>query len=209
MSVSKTPTYMPSGDAATDISNSTLSPESPKKRFKAKNPPSVRTKMSPGKENKPTEPLPQSHSSPTLRATARQPMSEQEALQFIVDDFQSAIRDQNWAELGDLIDHYSHRGFHFAISEDKNHPALKKMREESVIQVLKTNSSLSDEQMNVALDLLIMGADWNATDKNGVSVLNILRKNMTNEVLTLITDEYPNFRHLFIDRDGLMIPPKS
>ena len=83
------------------------------------------------------------------------------------------------------------------------------MREESVIQVLKTNSSLSDEQMNVALDLLIMGADWNTTDKNGVSVLNILRKNMTNEVLTLITDEYPNFRHLFIDRDGLMIPPKS
>ncbi|MFY7955507.1 MAG: hypothetical protein ACOVN8_05050, partial [Burkholderiaceae bacterium] len=93
MSVSKTPTYMPSGDAATDISNSTLSPESPKKRFKAKNPPSVRTKMSLGKENKPTEPLPQSHSSPMLRTTARQPMSEQEALQFIVDDFQSAIRD--------------------------------------------------------------------------------------------------------------------
>ena len=165
--------------------------------------------MSLGKENKPTEPLPQSHSSPTLRTTARQPMSEQEALQFIVDDFQSAIRDQNWAELGDLVDHYSHRGFHFSISEDKNHPALKKMREESVIQVLKTNSSLSDEQMNAALDLLIMGADWNATDKNGVSVLNILRRNMTNEVLTLIIDEYPNFRHLFIDRDGQLIPPKS
>ena len=83
------------------------------------------------------------------------------------------------------------------------------MREESAIQVLTANSAVSDEQINAALDLLSMGADWNAQDKNGDSVHNIIKKNITNEVLTLINDEYPSFKHLFIDRDGRLIPPKS
>ena len=209
MSVPKPPAYMPSGDTTTGLSKSTLSTELTTKRSKTRKPPSVRTKEHLGKENKLPGPLLNSHTPPIVSTITRHTRPDRDSLQMIVDDFQSAIQTQNWDELGNLIDHYSHAGLHFGISDARNHPALKKMREESAIQVLTANSTVSDEQMNAALDLLSMGADWNTKDKNGTSVLNIIRKNLTNEVLTLITDEYPSFKHLFIDRDGRLIPPKS
>lgn len=209
MSVPKPPAYMPGGDAATGPSDSTLSTGLTTKRSKTRKPPSVRTKEHVGKENRLPGPLLNSHTPPIISTSTRHARPERDGLQLIVDDFQSAIQTQNWDELDNLIEHYSHAGLHFGIGDAQNHPALKKMREESAIQVLTANSAISDQQMNAALDLLSMGADWNARDKNGASVLNILRKNMTNEVLTLITEEYPSFKHLFIDREGRRIAPKS
>lgn len=209
MSVPKTQSQTPVRDTAIDSTNSTPSPEMTPRRSKTRKPPSVRTKERLGKENKPVGPLPQLHTPPTVSTVAGQVGPEQDTLQLIVNDFQSAIQTRNWEGLGSLVEHYSYRGLHFEYDDNSNHPALKKMRDESAIQVLTANSYVSDEQMNAALDLLVMGADWNAQDKTGTTVLNILRKNMTTQILTLIVDEYPRFKHLFIDRDGQLIPPKS
>lgn len=209
MSVPKTQTQTPVRDTAIDSTNSTPSPEMTQRWSKTRKPPSVRTKERLGKENKPVGPLPQLHTPPTVSTMARRVSHEQDTLELIVNDFQSAIQNQDWEELGNLVDHYSHAGLHFEYDDNKNHPALQKMRKESVLQVLTASSYVSDEQMNSALDLLVMGADWNAQDKTGTTVLNILRKNMTTQILTLIVDEYPRFKHLFIDRDGRLIPPKS
>lgn len=209
MSVSKTSAQLPAGNTTIDSSTSTLPPEPATKHSKIRKPPSVQTKKRKGKESKLPDHVLLPHTPPRISTITRPTRPERDVLQLIVDDFQSAIHAQDWEELGNLIEHYSHRGLNFEHNEDKNHSAVKKMREESVIQILTANSFVSGEQMNAALDLLSMGADWNAKDKNGASVLNILRKNMTDEVLSLITNEYPTFKHLFIDRDGRLIAPKS
>ena len=209
MSLSKTPAQLPAGNTPIDLSTSTLSPEPATKHSKTRKPPSVRTKKLTGKENKLPDYVLLPHTPPRVSTITRPTRPERDGLQLIVDDFQSAIHAQDWEELGNLIDHYSNRGLHFELNDNKDHSAVKKMREESVLQVLTANRYVSDEQMNAALDLLSMGADWNAKDKNGTSVLNILRKNMTDEVLTLITDEYPSLKRLFIDKDGRLIAPTS
>ena len=63
--------------------------------------------------------------------------------------------------------------------------------------------------MSLALDLLNMGADWNALDADGTSVLNILRGYVDEELRADIGEQFPHFRHLFFDREGRPIQGKE
>ena len=121
-------------------------------------------------------------------------------------DFKLAIEEKNWDRLGDLIERYSHAGFAFHMLPWANYPEVKQMIKSSAISVLTAESPLDHLHLNLALDLLNMGADWNAKDRNGLSVLNIFRKEVDDYFVDFIMRDYPNFKHLFIDRDGRRIP---
>ncbi len=54
-----------------------------------------------------------------------------------------------------------------------------------------------------------MGADWNAIDADGNSVLNILREYVDEELRADIGEQFPHFRHLFFDREGRPIQGKE
>ncbi len=115
---------------------------------------------------------------------------------------QSAILDSNWDKLGDLIERISDPQQGLNLRSLLHHPAVKQTLDMAAIDVLTAMTPPTDEQLSLALDLLDIGANWNAEDAHGNSVLTILRKNMDDDRLQFTIHNYPNFKHLFVDREG-------
>ncbi len=178
------------------------------KRAKTRIPAKVRERRLQGKENIPLQSGRMSTSNPTLvsRSTSEEPLPDY--LKVLMDTVQSAIRDRDWNRLGNLIEGISHPETGLDLPSLADHPAVKKTLKECAIDVLTAQIPPSDEQLSLTLDLLDIGADWNAKDAQGDSVLRILRRYADDTVLAFIRDEHPRFKHLFIDREGRPINPE-
>ncbi len=174
------------------------------KRAKTRAPASVRIREQRGKENLHQGiGLPvQAHTSPILSAVKKSESDMPDYLALLMDQVGAAIRARKWDKLGDLIESISSPDTGLNLPLLSDHPAVKKLLEEAAIGVLAAGLPPSDKQLCRALDLLSIGADWNATDERGNSVLNILRTYADDEVRNFISNEFPAFRHLFIDREG-------
>lgn len=203
MSVSRSSRKTPIGDQSVKTTVPTG------EESKARKPPSLKEKQKQGKAKTVPPPQQERHTMPSLSSTAHRDHEERDGLQLIQDQFEVAIKDQNWVELCDLIDFYGKNDLTLLRLPGEEHPSIEQLRETSVIKVLTANETISDDQVSAALGLLNMGADWNAEDKNGNSVLQLLRKSLDREAIQFIEKEYPTFKHLFIDRDGKRIPAKS
>ncbi len=183
-------------------------PDAPKdeapKRAKTRPPASVRAKERRDKEN-----LHQgegssikAHTEPSITKVKKRAPEIPDYLAMLMDQLQSAIRTRNWDKLGDLIHGISSPTTGLNLPLLAEHPAVKKTLQESAIDVLTAGKPPTDDQICRALDLLSMGADWNATDEQGDSVLKILRTYADDDVRDFISNEFPIFRHLFIDSEG-------
>lgn len=213
MSVSSTPLNSRGVAQPTESSTPAESPVgTPKqKRSKTRVPPSVRAKERGQQEKRPQRgaAIEPKHTPPALTAKTAEVSDDSKVVAEIVDVFESAIRDRNWAELGDAIELFSKHGFNFHLLPLSDHPDIKRLREQSAIDVLTAQKTVDDERVSLALDLLNMGADWNATDADGDSVLTILRRYVDDEARADISELFPKFRHLFIDREGRPIKAKN
>jgi hypothetical protein len=183
-----------------DTSSSSATP----KRAKTRPPASVRER-----ERRTSDPLPrasgsspQSHTPPVLSAVNRQRTAIPDYLAVLMSQVQSAILDSNWDKLGDLIERISDPQQGLNLRSLLHHPAVKQTLDMAAIDVLTAMTPPTDEQLSLALDLLDIGANWNAEDAHGNSVLTILRKNMDDDRLQFTIHNYPNFKHLFVDREG-------
>lgn len=180
------------------------------KRAKTRPPALVRER-----ELRAKEPLPrgsyshiQTPAPPVPLAVKAQQAAVPDGLAMLMEHFQSAIRDKNWDKLGDLVEGISDPATGLDLRSLSHHPAVKKTLDNAAIEILMAGTPLSDEQLSLTLDMLDIGADWNARDVNGNSVLNILRKNMDDDLLQFIIEKHPRFQHLFLDREGRPIAPK-
>jgi hypothetical protein len=183
-----------------DTSSSSATP----KRAKTRPPASVRER-----ERRTSDPLPrasssavQVHTPPVLSPVNRQKTAIPDYLALLMSQVQSAIRDSNWDKLGDLIERISDPQQGLNLRSLLDHPAVKQTLDMAAIDVLTAMTPATDEQLSLALDLLDIGANWNAEDAHGNSVLTILRKNMDDDRLQFTIHNYPNFKHLFVDREG-------
>jgi hypothetical protein len=50
----------------------------------------------------------------------------------------------------------------------------------------------------LALDLLELGCDWNATDQNGIRVIDHLRSNADKSVIKNVVQMRPELKHLLL-----------
>ncbi len=174
------------------------------KRAKTRPPASVRER-----ERRSSDPLPSSsgsplqvHTSPVLSTANRQQAAIPDYLSVLMSQVQSAIRDSNWDKLGDLIERISDPQQGLNLRSLLHHPAVKQTLDLAAIDVLTAASPPADEQISLTLDLLEIGANWNAEDAHGNSVLTILRKNMDEDRLQFTVKMYPQFKHLFVDQAG-------
>lgn len=210
MSVSNTTNskqVMPSADPSTSVAAPASTTH--EKRSKTRMPPSVREKERREKENTPPRPAEAKHTTPTLTATTAEVLDHSKIFTDIVRIFETAIQGRNWAGLCEAIETCSKANLNFHLLPLADHPDIKRLRERSAIDVLTAQQMLDDEQVSLALDLLNMGADWNAIDADGNSVLNILREYVDEALRADIAEQFPHFLHLFVDREGRPIRGKN
>ena len=178
------------------------------KRAKTRKPPSVRERERRQQENVApgsSSPSPL-HTRPALSVASAEEVENSDYIGMLMEHVHSAIHTQNWGKLGDLVESISDpdKGFH--LDEVADHPSVKKLLAEGALRVLTAHSPPSYTQLSLALDLLVMGADMNAKDQQGNSVLNILRRAMDNRLREFIVNDHPYFKKLFFDQTGRPIP---
>lgn len=203
-----TPSADPSTSAAAPISTTPAS-TTHEKRSKTRMPPSVREKERREKENTPPRPVEAKHTTPALTAKTAEVADHSTVFTDIVWIFESAIQGRDWDRLGDAIETCSKAGLNFHLLPFADHPDIKRLKDRSAIDVLTAQETLDDEQVSLALDLLNMGADWNAADADGDSVLTLLRRYVDDELRAAISEQFPHFRHLFFDREGRPVKGKD
>lgn len=192
------------------VNSSSVNQPSPKSRDKksTRTPPSVRQREKAPAKNARQDATVQSHTQPVVSAKYRHQLESPDFADALVSKFQSLIDARNWSALGDLIEELTTNGVAIGHAPLAVHPVVNDFRLRAAIEVLMAAVPRCGEQISLALDLLAIGADWNAQDEHGNTVLNILRSEMDPQVQQFIATEFPGFRHLFIDSRGQPIPAR-
>lgn len=182
--------------------------QEPPRQRKTKSPPAMRQRPPPQKENREQNPPTNSSTRPTVSAKYAGQLTDPEFATALITQLQSLIDHKNWSALGDLIEDLTKNACIIGHAPLAMHPVVNDFRLRAAIDVLMAEVPRRGEQISLALDLLSMGADWNAQDEHGNNVLNILRSEMDPQVQQFVASEYPSFRHLFMDHHGRPIPAK-
>lgn len=113
-----------------------------------------------------------------------------------------AIEEQNWDRLDRLVESMRQHKFRF------DDPALKQSNAaQQIIQSAPMTLLAASEDTSVidkgrtwllALDLLELGCDWNATDQNGIRVIDHLRSNANKSVIENVVQMRPELKHLLL-----------
>jgi hypothetical protein len=113
-----------------------------------------------------------------------------------------AIEEQNWDRLDRLVESMRQHKFRF------DDPALKQSNAaQQIIQSAPMTLLAASEDTSVidkgrtwllVLDLLELGCDWNATDQNGIRVIDHLRSNANKHLIESVIRMRPELKYLLL-----------